>query len=450
MSPDTVSVSVLAFVSTVHLALASLRNHRRPAGTRASSLAGISVLLAATPWLFPTAAGVGFGLAAHLFWFLVCERLAPPGRAAATAKPGAAPRAAAVSRAPAASPRPPAAPARPRGFVETPVLTVLDEGGDIKTIRLRRPEAFEFVPGQFLTIRVRADGKDHARCYSISSPPEASGYLEISVKRQGLVSSTLHATVRPGSSLAVKAPAGAFTYPSGDDRPLVLVAGGVGITPLMSMARHALLAEPTRPVTLVYSARAWDGLAFRDEIRTAARRHPAFRVFFAVTGGTDRTDVYRGRVDAELLRTAAPDLAHSVVLMCGPQAMIDALKEGLPALGVPPAQIRFEIFQAAAAASAARAGRPPARVNGAAHRITCARSRREIAVEPPQTLLDAAEAAGIEIPSLCRSGVCGTCRTKVIDGQVDCASDLLDDEDRREGVVLACVSTPLGDCTVDA
>lgn len=443
MSSDPVSVSVLAFVSTVHLALASLRNHRRPAGTRVSSLAGISVLLAATPWLFPSVPGVAFGLGAHLLWFLVCERLAPSRPAPAPAKSHAAPR-------PAAVPRAPAPPVRAKGFVETPVLTVLDEGGDIKTIRLRRPEGFDFVPGQFLTIRVRADGRDHARCYSISSPPEASGYLEISVKRQGVVSSTLHATARPGSSLAVKAPAGAFTYPSGDDRPLVLVAGGVGITPLMSMARHALLAEPTRPVTLVYSARSWDGFAFRDEIRTTARRHPAFRVFFAVTGDTDRTDVYPGRIDAELLRTAAPDLEHSIVLMCGPQPMIEALREGMQAAGVPPAQIRFEIFQPAVAASAARAERPPVRVNGAAHRITCARSGRAITVEPPQTLLDAAEAAGIEIPSLCRSGVCGTCRTKVVDGQVDCASDVLDDEDRREGVVLACVSTPLGDCTVDA
>ena len=450
MSSLPVSVSALAFVTTIHFAMASLRNHRRPAGARVNSLATVSVLLGATPWLFPTPAGLGLGLLAHLTWFLACEKLAPPtggvqkaGGSARSSAPPPAPR-------PAAPSRTTARPARPKGFVETPVITVLDEGGDIRTIRLRRPDGFDFVAGQFITVRARADGRDHARCYSISSPPEASGYLEISVKRQGVVSNMLHATARPGSSLTIKAPAGAFTYPADDDRPLVLVAGGVGITPLMSMARHAMLAEPTRPVTLLYSARTWDGLAFRDELQIAARRHTRFKVFFAVTGGTDRPDAYPGRIDARLLETAAPELANAIVLMCGPQAMIDGLRATLPGLGVASAQIRFEVFQAAVAASAGAAASPPGRVNGTAHRMKCARSGHEITVEPPQTLLDAAEAAGVEIPSLCRAGVCGTCRTKVIDGDVHCASDVLDDEDRREGYVLACVATPLGDCTVDA
>jgi len=443
-------VSALAFVTTIHLAMASLRHHRRPAGARVNALALVSVLLAATPWLFPTPLGLGLGLLAHLVWFIACEKLAPPAAGVRPSAASAGPREAARAPAPARSMPAAARPARPKGFVATPVITVLDEGGDIRTIRLRRPDGFDFKPGQFLTVRVRADGRDHARCYSISSPPEAAGYLEISVKRQGVVSGMLHATARPGSSLAVKAPAGAFTYPAGDDRPLVLVAGGVGITPLMSMARHAMLTEPTRPVTLVYSGRAWDGLAFRDELQVAARRHPHFRVFFAVTGGTDRADVYPGRIDAPLLQTAAPDLAGAIVLMCGPQGMIDGLRETLPDLGVAPAEIRFEIFQAAVAASAGSAASPPRRVNGTAHRMRCARSGRELTIEPPQTLLDAAEAAGIEIPSLCRAGVCGTCRTKVIDGEVDCASDVLDDEDRREGYVLACVAVPHSDFTVDA
>jgi 2Fe-2S type ferredoxin len=218
----------------------------------------------------------------------------------------------------------------------------------------------------------------------------------------------------------------------------------------MSMARHAMLAEPTRPVTLLYSARSWDGLAFRDEIQIAARRHPHFKAFFAVTGDTDRADVYPGRIDAALVKTAAPEIAHAIVLMCGPQAMIDGLREALPGLGVTPAQIRFEVFQAAVAAAAGSAASPPRRVNGAAHRMTCARSGHELTIEPPQTVLDAAEAAGVDIPTLCRAGVCGTCRTKVLDGHVDCSSDVLDDEDRREGYVLACVATPLSDCTVDA
>jgi len=447
--------SVLAAATTVHLALAALRNHRRPGGWPFTSLAVVSVLLAATPWLFPSTAGLALGLLAHFVWYGVCERLVPPQPAPA---PGPA---RSTAKSPSTRPAPPqvrsaGSSARPKGFVDVPVLAVLDETPDIRTFRLKRPDGFDFTPGQFLTVRVRADGKEHARCYSISSPPEVTGYLEISVKRQGTVSHTLHATLRPGALLSVKAPAGAFTYPDRDDRPLVLIAGGVGITPLISMARHALMAEPGRPVTLLYSARDAAGLAFHHEIAHAARRHSSFRPFYALTGGTDRAGIYPRRIDEALLRATVPDLAHSIVMMCGPQSMIDAMRALLPRLGVPSDCIRFEVFQAAIAASASRAGGvngdvppPSRRTNGQQHQMRCARSGHDIVIRPTETLLEAAETAGVEVPSLCRAGVCGTCRTKVIDGDVECASDLLDDLDRREGFVLACVASAHGDCTVD-
>ena len=172
--------------------------------------------------------------------------------------------------------------------MQVTVLSVFDETPVIKTIRVARPEGFEFEAGQFVTVRIRVDGKEYARCYSISSAPCVRGYLEFSVRRQGLVSNALHATVRPGASLFVKAPAGAFRYPAGDDRPIVLLAGGIGITPLISMLRHAVATEPTRPVTLLYSARTEADFAFRDELVTAARRHPQVRVYFAVSGGSCR------------------------------------------------------------------------------------------------------------------------------------------------------------------
>jgi ferredoxin-NADP reductase len=120
---------------------------------------------------------------------------------------------------------------------------------------MARPDGFSFKAGQFLSVRFSIDGKAVSRCYSVSSAPESTGYLEISVTRQGLVSGMLHATVRPGSLLDVIHPAGAFVYPADDHRPITLIAGGVGITPLMSMLRHAVQADPTRPMTLLYSVR---------------------------------------------------------------------------------------------------------------------------------------------------------------------------------------------------
>jgi ferredoxin-NADP reductase len=432
--------SVLAFLTMVHLALAAMRKHRQAGAGRVSALALVSLTLAATPWLFPSLLGLAAGIVAHGVWFGACERFAPVGAPARPPAPAAVPRPA----------KPAAVSAKPKGFVQIPVLAVVDETPDVRTFRFGRPEGFDFLAGQFLPVRVRIDGQDHIRCYSISSAPEARGYLEISVKRQGLVSNTLHATVRPGALVTVKAPAGAFTYPAADDRPLVLIAGGIGITPVMSMWRHAVHCDPGRTITLMYSAQTAEALAFRDEIKLLARRHPQTRVIFAVTRGETPPDVYPGRIDDSLIRTTVPNAAHTIALLCGPQAMIDGVRATLTTLGVPPANIRSEVFELAIAASAGHSPRAEAQADTQLHEVRCSRSGAAVPVAPGQTLLEAAEAGGVPIDSLCRSGICGTCRTRVLGGDVDCESTMLDDAERQDGYVLACVSHVHSDCTIEA
>jgi ferredoxin-NADP reductase len=420
-----------------------------------SSLAVVAALLSALPWLFPSAAGLAAGLLAHAAWFVVCERFAP-GPTARPSRPrsaapaaGASPRAEVPSSAQSRTGRAP----RPRGFVQAPVLAIFDEAPDIRTFRFARPEGFDFKAGQFLTVRVRVDGKDVARCYSISSAPATPGYLEISVKRQGLVSGTLHATLRPGSQVSLHAPAGAFTYPDGDDRPLLLLAGGIGITPVLSMLRHAITAEPTRPVALLYSARSEEALAFRRDLALIGARHPHVRIVLASSQAADPY-VYPGRIDESLIRTTVPEFAGAVAMICGPQSMIDGMRALLVQMGMPAGQVRSEVFEAAVAATA---GKPPnateddqVTTSARDHRMKCTRAGQAVKIQAGQTLLEAAEAAGVPIDSLCRSGVCGTCRTKVLDGQVECESALLDDEDRADGFVLACVSHARTDCVVEA
>jgi ferredoxin-NADP reductase len=445
--------SVLAFATTIHLALVVLRAHRSPAAGAYSFVTFVSVLFAGSPWLISSLLGLGIGFVVHVGWFAACEQLLPapaaktPKRAAAPA-PAAAARPggiAQMARKPVESAR------RTHEFVKTPVLAVFDETPDIRTFRMARPEGFEFKAGQFLTIRVRADGKEHARCYSISSPPGAQGHLEITVKRIGLVSGALHSTVRPGSTVSVRPPGGAFIYPAGEDRPIVLIAGGVGITPLMCMLRHAIDAEPTRPVTLFYSVRTVEDIAFCDEIQMLARRHGQFRAFIAISDGPAGPEFYPGRVCEELLATGAPDIVHAVCLICGPPPMLDATTALLTKMGVPQPQISFEIFQAAIAASA---GGPPAKASPPAkeggYGLRFERSGSTTTVDGNQTMLEAAEACGVAIPSLCRAGVCGTCRTQVLSGDVQCASQMLDEQDRQDGFVLACVTKIESDCTIDA
>ncbi|MFN7980520.1 MAG: iron-sulfur cluster-binding domain-containing protein [Vicinamibacterales bacterium] len=403
----------------------------------------------------PSALGLVVGCVLHVLWFAACEALAP-------AAPFKAPRVetSGVQRGPRldnvsadSSPRPASA---GKGFTQTPILAVFDESPDIKTIRIRRPEAFVFKAGQFIPVRIRVDGKEHVRCYSISSSPLSGGFLEISVKRQGVVSNALHATARIGGILTVKAPNGHFTYPSGDDRPLVLLAGGVGITPLVSMLRYAVHSEPSRPVTLIYSAHTHRSLAFYDELVALERRHPQVRVVFAVTrDGSPGPAFYPGRVDGLFLQTMVPSIRHAITLMCGPAAMLESLRAELDKLGVPRDQVRFEVFEAAVAASTRQpdsdASVPVARreqPSGAACAMRCLPNDATVEVGRGQTILEAAEHAGVDVPSLCRAGVCGTCRVRVTEGDVDCESSTLDAGELAQGYVLACVATPRTDCTV--
>jgi ferredoxin-NADP reductase len=302
--------SVLAFVTTLHLGLTALRNHRRQSGTAGILLVAVSVCFVAMPWLLPSPAGIAIGLVAHAAWFVACERLrgsAEREKPAMIGEPSAATR---------RGTRPARTSASTRRFTELQVLAVVDETPDIRTFRLARPAGLTFLPGQFLTVRLQIDGRDATRCYSISSSPQATAYLEISVRRQGVVSGVLHASIRPGATLQVMGPLGSFVYPAGDDRPLVLIAGGVGITPVASMVRHALATEPSRPVTLIYSARSDREFAFRDEWQSLAKRHAQFQVFFASSATADPS-VYPGRVDRALLAAAAPRLVQSIVCMCG-------------------------------------------------------------------------------------------------------------------------------------
>jgi ferredoxin-NADP reductase len=426
------SSGLLAIVTTAHLAFAALGNHRLHGSGFVSPLAIVSTMLAATPWLFPSLVGLAFGATVHAVWFAACGRLARPPKPAATSAPAA------------------GAP-RNKGFVEALVTAVVDQAPDIRTFRFARPDGFSFVAGQFLTVRVNVEGRDHARCYSLSSGPQTADHLEISVKRQGLVSSALHASLQPGSRLWVKAPAGAFVYPANENRPLLLIAGGIGITPLLSMLRHAVTADPVRRVTLLYSAQTASGLAFRDEIADIARANPQVRVVLAVTRGAAGVDIYPGRIDDALIHAMVADVAESIALLCGPQPMIDGLRGVLAACGVPASRMRSEVFEAAVAAGAGRNALADAHraSPGDPHHMRCARSDATVRVAPGQTLLEAAESQGVLIDSLCRVGVCGTCRTRVIDGDVRCESTMLDDSDRKSGYVLACVTHVHSDCTVE-
>ena len=375
-----VNTPVLALVTTVHAAILLLRSHRNPTDLRHAALLLPSIVLTASPWWFPTPAGILSGIALHLIWFAACERWLPQEKPTSSAAPPVRPR----------SPAPPQATkhplgersSSPSGFVQVPVIGVCPETDDITTFRMSRPEGSFFTAGQFTSVKVNIDGKPVVRCYTVSSAPEAAGYFEISVKRQGLKSGTLHASIRPGSMVSVMPPTGSFAYPSNDDRPIALLAGGVGITPMMSMLRHAVAVDPSRPVTLLYSVHTHGDVAFRNELRLLAARHPQAKIIVTTTRGPHSTDCLSGRIDTRMIANQVNDVANTIYMICGPAPMIDGMKASLAELGVPAGQVRSEAFEAAiptaahSAPTAPPATPPPRGSRRPASRLTTRSSPR--------------------------------------------------------------------------
>jgi ferredoxin-NADP reductase len=447
--------ALLASATTLHLALAFLRRHRN-ANRLVSPFVLPSFVFAVTPWLWGSDAALIWAAVTHILWFVACEVVAPRR---VESLPASAPVRGGPRKAVAPRRQTSALPATSdSGFVQTHVLTVLDEAIDIKTFRLVRPAGFDFTPGQFVPVRVSVAGKPHVRCYSISSSPDSRAYLEISVRRQGLVSTTLHSTLRGGSLLSVGRPAGQFVYPQADDRPLALLAGGIGITPLLSMLRYAVSSDPTRPVALLYSARSLPAAAFLSELKLIAERHPQVRIGLTLSEGQAPAPWRSGHIDMTMLRPYVPHPAHTVFCICGPTPMMDAMERMLLAERVPPDQIRSEKFDTAIAATllnpaasievGAAGARPTA--GSRTFQVAFSASGRTAAAPPSQTLLETAEAEGIAIPSSCRSGVCQACRTLLCEGDADCRSTVLDAADRAAGFVLPCVTWPTTDCVLEA
>jgi ferredoxin-NADP reductase len=438
------SSAVVAFVTAVHAALLVVHLQRARSVMRLA-VSVPAVAFGVLAWVLSTPAWLAAGVVANAGWAVIAAFTASRSpRAVPGAALGPATRAPHADTTDSVSPSDAAA---PLSFVEATVLAVVPETETVRTFRLARPRGFDFAPGQFLMVRLEGDGATHARCYSISSSPGVSGYLEFSVRRQGRASALLHDRVRPGSRLLVHPPLGRFTVPGDHDGDLVLIAGGIGITPLVSILRHTLAAQPLRRVALLYSVRSARDVPFHQELEWLATRHPQLRLVLTVTGPADEPGCRRGRIDEALLREAVHALVRPMFFICGPGPMIDGVRGLLHAIGVRPGFVRFEAFEAAAAMAA-----NGTRVAGpcAPCRLRLSRSGREIDVQAGETLLEAAERAGAAIASFCRAGVCGTCRTRLLAGEAPCSAEALSDEDRRRGFVLPCVAVPGGDCVLEA
>ena len=350
------------------------------------------------------------------------------------------------------------------GEVELEVAEIIEETVDVKTFRLvgRDRLLFSYRPGQFLTVRLDIDGRPESRCYTISSSPSRPHTLEITVKRapNGLVSNHLHDHVKLGDTLRVSGPAGEFScfnYPS---EKILCIAGGSGITPIMSMCRWIVDTRADVDVVVLLSFRSAADIIFRRELELMASRHEHLKIVFTVTARQplDPWTGMTGRLCTQVFQLAVPDLRERHVYLCGPGPFMEAVREQLVQLDFPTQNLHSESFGKSRVAPGAppREHAPLAlvretpRVAAKLHSASFQRSGRLVQTDGATALLELAEANGIAITAGCRMGSCLTCRVKCLSGEVRMDANKLTPELSKQGYVLTCVGHAASDVTLDA
>ncbi|MEK0084642.1 2Fe-2S iron-sulfur cluster-binding protein [Benzoatithermus flavus] len=331
---------------------------------------------------------------------------------------------------------------------------VRPETHDVKTFILeaRRPRLFRYRPGQFLTFDFAIDGLRINRCYTISSTPTRPHLIAITVKRVpgGPVSNWLHDRLEPGMELRATGPLGEFTSLAHPAQKYLFLSGGSGITPLMSMARaYHDLALP-RDIVFVHFARTPADIIFRAELELMARNLPSFR-FVPVCeadGPGERWAGFSGRVSPPLLRLIAPDFLEREVMVCGPAPFMAAVRGILAGAEFDMARHHEESFDFATPAGGTEEemAAPAARV----FKIEFRKSGRTVACGAGSSVLAAAKAAGMRLPSSCSKGLCGTCKSRLVSGEVDMKHQGgIRQREIEQGMVLLCCAKPLTDLVVD-
>lgn len=348
------------------------------------------------------------------------------------------------------------------------VGSVIKETPNVKTIRLLPASGehylpFTFVPGQFLNVAFWIGGGRMNRSYSISSSPNQREYLDLTVRREprGAVSRHIVDLLREGDLIEAGGPVGKFTFTGEEADSIVLISGGVGITPMVSISRY--LTEKSWPgdIYFIYVCRTPADYILADAIGALERENSKLHVIITMTRaeGEDWKGA-RGHLTTELLTQSVPDLTSRRIHICGPIPMMDATKALLAELGVPKEQVKTEAFGTPkpSPAPAGTSAKPSAAAAGPL--VTFSKSNKSAKIRedlqsgdspPRQSILELSEQLGIGIQFSCRVGTCGVCKVKMTEGEVDQeVQDSLDDDDKASGIILACQAKPKTPVTVEA
>ncbi|WP_227245454.1 2Fe-2S iron-sulfur cluster-binding protein [Paraburkholderia caribensis] len=332
------------------------------------------------------------------------------------------------------------------------VAAVVEETASIRSFYFESTDGAPlpaYQAGQYLPVRVPVEG--HAapltRTYTLSDAHDPHHY-RISVKREGIASNWLHDHLVAGMEIEAMAPRGAFVYDMQSARPAVFISAGIGITPMIAMLHHALnarVADDTQAKRLYFfhGARSDRERPFSTNLKHVAARYPSVSLHLFDSAASEALrGITPGRVNIDALKRALSFDDYDFYL-CGPEPFMRDLYRGLRALNVADERIRFEAFGPASVKRTPTRAEPVAeeKAESGGAQVTFARSQRTVQWLPKQgSLLELAEKHGIAAQSSCRSGMCGTCSTKVLSGRVAYDGDV--EADVADGCALICMAHP--------
>ncbi|MBK0399712.1 hybrid-cluster NAD(P)-dependent oxidoreductase [Limibaculum sp. M0105] len=337
-------------------------------------------------------------------------------------------------------------------------VAVVPEAPGVKTFVFRPPSGatFLFRAGQFITLELPVPGGPEHRTYTISSSPTSNVYLAVTVKAQpdGRGGSRwMLENLVPGMRLKVFGPAGVFHLPRQPDGKYLFISAGSGVTPMMSMATFLFERGEDPDISFVHCARRPSDLIFRKRLEYMASRVQGLKLHFVV-GRDEPYEVwtgYRGRFNQLMLGLMTPDYLERDVYCCGPEGFMQSVRDMLHSLGYDMARYRQESFDAPAERvediiapeDVVPQEMAPAEIVFAGSGVTATCTETD-------TLLAVAKASGLNIPSGCNFGVCGTCKVRKVSGDVHMVHNGgISEDDVADGYVLACCSRPLGRVELD-
>jgi glycine betaine catabolism B len=353
------------------------------------------------------------------------------------------------------------------------VANICQETHDVNTFRFVATTGgeipFVHFPGQYMTLTLPIDGEIVRRSYTIASASTQHGYVELSIKRnpQGQASRYMHDRIKVGDKIQIGAPAGKFYFDHPTAKGVVLIAGGVGITPLMSILRTLTDRVWGGNIYFINAVKSRDDLIFAQELSMLVERFENLRVLTCYSQdnsipknmkSNERALDKQGYLDAANLSAFVPELSALPVFLCGPLPMMQAVREVLVTLGVPNTDILTEEFASPKASSSETADSIADVANskmlslGNTATISFAKSGQTTEIDATNTILEAAEQAGVSLPFECRSGICGQCKVKCSSGKVHMSSrDAITKLEESQGYILACQSHPIDETiTIEA